>query len=128
MGPVQSVSEDPIIHYSYIQLPDGLRNSIIKNNDNKCSLWCDIRHLNLVKRHPERISKVDKKRINDLDYEGINFSVSKLDFFKIERQNNICVNVFCYENGLNYLVYLSDQKFHNSMDLLLIDDKNKSRF
>ena len=49
----------------------------IKNNDNKCFLWCHIRHLNLVKTHPERMTIEDKKMINDIDYEGINFPVSK---------------------------------------------------
>ena len=47
--------------------------------------------------------------INDLDYEGIKFPVSKKDYCRIERQNNICINVFCYENGLTYPVYVSDQ-------------------
>ena len=68
--------------------------------------WCHIRHLNLVKTHPERITKEDKKMINDLDYEGIKFPVSKKDYSKIERQSNICINVFCYENGLAYPVYI----------------------
>ena len=49
----------------------------IKNNDNKCFLWCNIRHLNLVKRHPEKIRKEDKKMISDRDYEGIKFPISK---------------------------------------------------
>ena len=49
-----------------------------------------------------------------------NFLFQKKDYCKTERQNNICINVFCYENGLTYPVYLSDQKFHSSMDLLLI--------
>ena len=49
----------------------------IKNSDNKCFLWCHIRHLDLVKGHPERITKVDKKIINDIDYEGIKFPVLK---------------------------------------------------
>ena len=80
----------------------------IKSNDNKCFLWCHIRHLNLVKTYPERITKEDKNMTNDLDYEGIKFSFSKKD---------ICINVFCYENELTYLVYVSDQKFHNSIDL-----------
>ena len=66
--------------------------------------------------------------INDLDYEGIKFHFSKNDYCRIERQNNICINVFCYENNLTYPVYLSDQKFHNSMDLLLISGKNKSHY
>ena len=48
-----------------------------KNNDNKCFLWCHIRHLNLVETRPERIIKEDKKVINDLDYEKIEFPVLK---------------------------------------------------
>ena len=55
---------------------------------------------------------------NDLDYEGIRFPVSKKDYCRIERQNNVCINIFCYENGLTYPIYISDQKFRNSMDLL----------
>ena len=39
--------------------------------------------------------KEDKNMINDLNYEGIKFPVSKKDCCKIERQNNVCINVFC---------------------------------
>ena len=100
-----------LIGNTYTELPDGLKNPMkgltkIKNNDNKCFLWCRIRHLNLVNRHPERITKEDKNMVNDLDYEGIKFPISKKDYCRIERQNNICINVFCYENGLTYHVYV----------------------
>ena len=50
------------------------------------------------------------------------------DFSKIETKNNIRINVFCYENKLNFPVYLSDQKFENSIDLLLVIDENKSHY
>ena len=50
----------------------------IKNNDNKCFLWCHIRHLNPLKIHPERITKAHKNMVNDLDYNGIVFSVSDI--------------------------------------------------
>ena len=118
---------------TYIELPNGLKNptkgmSNIKSYDNKCFLWCHIRHLNLVKTHPERITKKDKNMINDLDYEGIKFPVSKKDYCKIERQNNIYINVFCYENRLTYPVYVSDENFGNAMDLSLIADENKSHY
>ena len=121
-----------MIGSTYIELPDKLKNPMkdlinIKNNENKCSLWCHIRHLNPLKIHPKRITKVDKKMINDLDYAGIMFPVSRKDYSRIERQNNICIN-FCYENNLTYPVYLSDQKFHNSIDLLLIADENRSHY
>ena len=66
--------------------------------------------------------------VSDLDYEGIKFPVSKKDYCRIERKNNICINVFCYKNNPTYAVYLSDQKFHNSIDLLLITDENKSHY
>ena len=58
----------------------------IKSNDNKCFLWFDIRHLNMLKSHPQRITKADKKMINDLNYEGIKFPVSKMDYCKIEKK------------------------------------------
>ena len=50
---------------SYIKLPAELRSSKkglinIKNNDQKCFLWCHVRHLNLIKIHPERIRQTDK--------------------------------------------------------------------
>ena len=47
------------------------------------------------------------------------FPVEEKDFKKIEVQNNICVNVFCYENELVFPIYISDKKFKDSMDLLL---------
>ena len=90
--------------------------------------WYHIRHLNLVKIHPARITKEDENIVNDLDYEGIKFPVSKKDISKIGRQNNICINVFCYEDGLTYPVYISVQKFGNCMNLLLISDENISHY
>ena len=66
------------------------------------------------------MKKEDRNMVHDLDYERIKLPVSKKDYYRIERQSNICINVFCYENGLTYSVYVSNQKFHNSMDLLLI--------
>ena len=49
-----------------------------------------IRHLNQLKINPERIKKADKNMVNDLDYEEIEFPVSKnKDFAKIGKKNNI---------------------------------------
>ena len=100
---------------------DELKNSKkrlinIKNND-KCFLWCHIRHLNPLKIHPERITKVIKKMGNDLDHKDITFPVSKKDYKKMEQKNNICINVFCYENDLVYPVHILKQKFEDFMDL-----------
>ena len=92
----------------------------IKNNDQKCFLWCHVRHINPLKEHPERILKINKGiACNLLNYDKIEFPVKEKDFKKIEIQNNICINVFGYENELIFPVYVADQKFENSIDLLL---------
>ena len=48
------------------------------------------------------------------------------DFDKIEVKNNFCINVFGYENGLVFPIFVSDKKFENSIDLLLLIDDDKS--
>ena len=50
------------------------------------------------------------------------------DFNKIEMKNNICINVFDYENNLVFPIYVSDKKFEDSMDLLLLIDDDKSHY
>ena len=100
----------------------------IKNNDNNCFLWWHIRHLNLVERNPQRITRKDRELVNKLDYEGINSHVSKKDYCRIEKQNKICINVFCFDNKLTCPVYLSDQKLNDNMDLLLTSNEFKSHY
>ena len=70
----------------------------IKNKDQKCFLWCHARHNNPSKEHPGKINEIDKKIAKKLDYDGIEFPVQEKDFSKIEIKNNICINVFGYEN------------------------------
>ena len=123
----------PLVGNTYIELPDELKNPVkglikIKNNENKCFLWCHVRHFNLVERNPQRITRKDRELVNKVDYEGINFPVSKKDYCRIEMQNNICINVFCCDNKLTYPVYLSDQRFNDNMDLLLISNEFKSHY
>ena len=100
----------------------------IKNNYQKCFLCCYVRHINPVKLHPERITQNDKNLVNDLCYDGVEFPVREKDLNKIEKKSNICINVFCYENKLVFPMYNSNQKFENSMDLLLVIDENKSHY
>ena len=122
----------PLSGSSYIELPVKLRNSIkghsyIKSND-KCFLWHHIRHLNPLKMNPEGITKAYRNMVIYLDYECIEFPVSKKDYCKIEQKNNICINEFCYENNLVYPVHISDHKFKDCLDLLMITDENKSHY
>ena len=50
------------------------------------------------------------------------------DFSKIEEKNNTCINLFGYEDELVFPIYVSDQKFEDSMDLLLLIDDDKSHY
>ena len=105
---------------------NGLINT--KNEDQKCFLWCHVRHINPVKIHPERITREDKKLANDLNYDGIEFPVREKDFSKIEIRNNICITVFGYENGVAFPIYVSEEKFENFIDLLLVFNDDKSHY
>ena len=76
-------------------------------------LWCHVRHINPSEEHPERIRKTDKKIAEKLDYDRTEFPVQEKDFNKIEIMNNICINVYAYENKLVFPIYVSDQDFEN---------------
>ena len=55
-----------------------------------------------MSKNPQRTTKEDKKLVSSLNYEGIEFPVWRKGNCKIEKQNNICINVLCHENGLTY--------------------------
>ena len=123
----------PLSGSSYVKLPAELRSSKkglinIKNDNQKYFIWCHVRHINPVKVYPQRITPEDKNRANNLDYDRAEFAVREKDFRKIEKKNNICINVFCYENKLVFPIYVSDQKFQNSADLLLVTDGDTSYY
>ena len=55
-----------LVGSSYIDLPIELKHPRkglinIKNNNQKCFLWCHVRHINLIKVHPERITRTTEK-------------------------------------------------------------------
>ena len=112
---------------TYIKLPVKLQHPVkglidIQNYDNECFKWCHVRHLKTVDKNPQRIRKEDREVFKKLNYQGVNFAVSKKDYGKIEVLNKININVFCYENKVVYLVYLSDQKLDDCLALLLISN------
>ena len=122
----------PLKGSSYIKLPEELRHPKkglinIKNNDNECFRWSHLAklHSDKVKTHCERISHY-KKYVDTLNYDGIQFPVSIKQIPKIERQNNISVNVFEYENKTVFPLYVSQNAFETTLDLLFITrDKNQ---
>ena len=56
----------------------------IKNNDQKCFLWCHVRHINPIEKHLGRIKKTDRRIASNFNYEGTDFPVQEKDFKKLK--------------------------------------------
>ena len=82
----------------------------------------------LQKNIQKEFKKTDKRVAEKLDYNGIEFPVQEKDFDKIEVKNNICINVFGYEDGLVFPIYVSDKRFEDSIDLLVLINDDKSHY
>ena len=87
-----------------------------------------VSHLNPQIKYPERIKKEDKKMINELNYDGINFPLSQKHYNKVEKQNSIRINVFGYEKGQPYPIHISKETFKDQMNLLLITKEEKKHY
>ena len=123
----------PLNGSSYIELPTELRNSKkglinMKNEDEECFRWCHIRHLNPQIKYPERIKKEDKKMINELNYDGIDFPLSRKHYNKVEKRKSIRINVFGYEDGQPFPIHISKETFEDQMNLLLITKDEKKHY
>ena len=79
----------------------------------------------LEKNLRKELKKTDQKIAEKLDYDWIEFPMQDKDFSKIEVKSDICINVFGYENRLVFPIYVSDRKFEDSKDLLLLIDDDK---
>jgi len=117
----------PLGGSSYIDLPKEYKNSSkrlinIRNNDNMCFKWCHIAHEYPVLFNKNRVSKYNNHE-KDVDYTGITFPVTLNQISKIEKQNEININIFQLDddNGKTVLpLPFSDNNYKNICDMLLI--------
>ena len=56
----------------------------MENKDEKCFLWCHVRHISSSKEDSERTKKNWQKIVEKLNYDEIEFLVQEKDFSKIE--------------------------------------------
>ena len=120
---------------SYIELPQALKNkkAIInmKNQDDKCFLWCVLRALNPKDNHPERIDNDLKSKEDILNMQGIQYPVSLRGIDRFERLNpEISISVLGY-NEEEKVYPLKVSKYtgcKNDIILLLIKDVEKSHY
>ena len=100
---LHTVIYNPLKGSSYIPLPKELatKKAIInvKNNDNRCFVWCVLRFLNPVDRDSERIDSELMDKIDIVNMEGIDYPVSFKQIDRFERQNeSISITVLGYND------------------------------
>ena len=126
---------DPINAGSYIDLPEVLKNkhAIInmKNQDEKCFMWCVLRALNLINKNAERVDNDLKSKQDTINIQGIRYPVSFRDIDRFEHLNpNISISVLGYnkEERVYPLRISKCTKRKHDIVLLLIKDGEKSHY
>ena len=129
------VSYVPLKGRSYFPLPEELRNSRkglinIKNDDNERFRWCHVRHLNPVKKDPQRITQKDRAVAKTLDYTGVTFPVTIREMGKIEKQNKININAYVYNEDGKYVspIRNSETAYEDTLNVLLIERETEKEY
>jgi len=128
---------NPLEGSSYIPTPRSLfynKNSgliNIQNNDQMCFKYSILCALNKPKNNPQRVSKYTKPEyLNLLIDKGIEYPIKLNDIKKIEKWNNLKINVFGYQNN-KFIIYYNNLKISNykkEIDLLLLEEEDKRHY
>ena len=118
---------------SYIPLQFKSSNIInVKNlKDNKCFTWSILAKFYPANDHKERVTKYAPYE-HLLNMSDIDYPVRIKDISKVEKQNNININVFALDNQKNkqsiYPVYVSNVQSENIVDLLYIEENENTHY
>ena len=129
---INLVEYSPIKGSSYIDLPRWikLKKAIInpKNKDDKCFLWCLLRHLHMKLRDNEIISDL-KKYEDELVTKGLTFPMDVKDIRKFEKLNpNIpSISVLSVE-GKSFQILKAPKDSRESIDLFLVTKDGRSHY
>ncbi|KAK3107749.1 hypothetical protein FSP39_021357 [Pinctada imbricata] len=128
---VHRVLYSPLSAGSFIKEPDELRNSKciinIKNSDQKCFLYSVLAKLFPVNKNANRVYKY-RMHEQVLNMTGITYPVSLSQIPKFEKQNDISINVFGYEEKEIFPMKISKIKRSKHVDLLYLKDKEKVHY
>ena len=129
------VSYKPLKGRSYFPLPEELSNPMkglinLQNDDNRCFLWCHVRHLNPVQKNPQRLTQKDRAIAKTLDYTGITFPVTIREMDKIEKQNKININAYVYIEEGKYVSPIRNSKteYENTLNVLLLERETEKEY
>lgn len=122
----------PLGGSSYIDLPEYLKNKKailnVQNTDNQCLKWSLLAALHPVgsKDHPGRVTKY-RSYENELDFDGVDFPTPISQIPKVEKRNELAINVFGYEGSV-YPLYLTKDYSKEPVNLLLITEDDNSHY
>ena len=114
---------------SYIPLPDKVRLTKaivnVKNKDEKCFMLFVGRGLNMVDVHPERITPLLRKQVEELDWSAIKFPLDphKVSIDRFEEDNNVSVCIFGFEEDTYVPIRLPKRVCGRNVDLFYLGDK-----
>ena len=103
----------------------------MKNDDDKCFLWCVLRALNLKDKNNERIDEDLKSKIDTLDMGDIKYPVKLPDINEFERLNSsIAISVFAYSTEDKvYPLRISEHSNRlHKIKLFLITEEEKRHY
>ena len=139
---VQIITYDPLRASKYLALPNKLKKSRfilnILNEDDKCALWCI-----LAKLFPKYVSAQQTclsnnpihyhTHENDIDVSDIEFPLQINDITKIEKKNNLAINVFTIDEKQNIIpLRITNHNInHNKrriIDLLYLSNNGLSHY
>ena len=130
---------EPLSGSSYLPLPDFIakKRAVInvKNADDKCFMWSVLAKLHPVEKDPQRVTKYTQY-MKELDFSNIEFPVKIKDVPLFEKQNNLTVNVYSFDDEKNdlYPVHVSqnapigDRSQNRHVDLFLMIEEEHSHY
>ncbi|GFR26220.1 uncharacterized protein TNCT_612361 [Trichonephila clavata] len=120
----------PLAAASYIPLPPKLKNKKailnIKNEDQRCFLWCVLAHLHPVEANANRVSTYLKFQ-NELCTKNLTFPTPLNQIECFEEKNKISINVFGFEKEI-FPLKITTKDFDKHVNLLLISNQEKRHY
>ena len=125
-----TVKWDPVNAGSYIDLPPFLKNKYaiinMKNEDEKCFMWCVLRALNPKDKNPQRIDKDLKSKQDTINMKGIQYPVDFRGIDRFESQNpEISVTILGYNKDERVYPLKISKHTGTKHDIVLLLIKNE---
>ena len=126
----------PLKGSSYVDLPTYLRKKKaivnVKNKDDECLKWALLSARFPVKKNSDRVTSYINNE-TDLNFTGVNFPTPLSQIPKVERLNNLAINVFGYSESAGiHPLYITKDNDKSPINLLLItkvkDGKTNSHY